>query len=217
MGDEVVEKDYYAELELTKSATKDEIGKSFRRLAAKYHPDRHPGDKAAEEKFKRVAEAYQVLSDPKSREAYDRGGEEQVRVDTGFKGFGTTEDILSHFAAMFRGGGFQRGPRGAWSESFELEPDFAEADIGPADTDYLTKVDVFTALLGGMLDLQLDGSRVEMRIPAGTQPGQLFRLRGQGRPDRRGRRGDALIRVEVEIPRTLSPAQRRHLEQARLP
>ena len=79
-----MEKDYYAELELARTATKDEVGKAFRRLAAKHHPDRHPGDKVAEEKFKRVAEAYQVLSDPKSREAYDRGGEAQVRTDTGF-------------------------------------------------------------------------------------------------------------------------------------
>jgi molecular chaperone DnaJ len=97
----VSDRDYYAELDVPKDASRDDIARAFRKMAAKYHPDRNPGDKAAEEKFKRIAEAYQVLSDPKSREAYDRGGQEQVQVDTGFQGFDSTEDVFSRFGDIF--------------------------------------------------------------------------------------------------------------------
>src|SRR6185503_6322402 len=84
-----MERDYYADLGVSKTASADEIGRAFRKLAARYHPDRNPGDKSAEENFKRIAEAYNVLSDPKSRAAYDRGGSRQVEADTGFHGFDT--------------------------------------------------------------------------------------------------------------------------------
>jgi molecular chaperone DnaJ len=95
------ERDHYAELGVSRDASGEEIGRAFRRLAAKYHPDRNPGDAQAEEKFKRIAEAYNVLSDAKSRAAYDRGGDRQVEVDTGFHGFDTTEDIFSRFGDIF--------------------------------------------------------------------------------------------------------------------
>src|SRR5262249_43966532 len=82
----MAERDHYAELGVARDASTEDIGRAFRRLAAKYHPDRNPGDKPAEERFKRIAEAYNVLSDPKSRAAYDRGGTPQVEMDTGFHG-----------------------------------------------------------------------------------------------------------------------------------
>ena len=66
--------DYYKVLGLTKSATSDEIKRAYRKLAVKYHPDKNPGNKAAEEKFKKVSEAYEVLSDPKKRADYDQFG-----------------------------------------------------------------------------------------------------------------------------------------------
>ncbi len=86
-----MERDYYADLGVSRTASTEEINAAFRKLAAKYHPDRNPGDKAAEQKFTRMAEAYNVLKDPKSREAYDRGGSEQVAADTGFRGFDSSE------------------------------------------------------------------------------------------------------------------------------
>jgi curved DNA-binding protein CbpA len=83
-----------------------EIKKSYRRLAMEYHPDRRPGDREAEEKFKEAAEAYGVLSDPEKRKLYDRFGH-QGPAQSGFSGFGGIEDIFSAFADIF--GGFNGG------------------------------------------------------------------------------------------------------------
>ncbi len=94
-------RDYYAELGVARDAAPEEIGRAFRKLAAKHHPDRNPGDKAAEEKFKALAGAYQVLNDPKARATYDRGGQAEVEAETGFRGFDNTEDIFSHFGDIF--------------------------------------------------------------------------------------------------------------------
>lgn len=97
----MAERDYYAELGVSRDATSEEIGRAFRKLAAKEHPDRNPGDAGAEARFKKVAEAYNVLKDPKSRASYDQGGQAKVEAETGFHGFDTTEDIFSHFGDVF--------------------------------------------------------------------------------------------------------------------
>jgi len=207
-----MDRDYYADLGILKNATADEIGSAFRKLAAKYHPDRNPGDRAAEEKFKRVAEAYNVLRDPKSRAAYDRGGSEQVEMDTGFRGFDSTEDIFSHFGDLFGelfGSRVRTRAYRRWSEDFDEEPEES------LDVRSEVSVNVFTAMLGGTVDVPTAAGTAEMTVPAGTQPGRRFRLAGQGRPGRNGRRGDVIVTVRVEIPRRLTPAQRSLLEQAR--
>ncbi len=94
-------KDYYAILGVSRSATQEEIKKAYRRLAIKYHPDRNPGDKEAEEKFKEAAEAYEILGDPEKRARYDQFG------DAAFAGGGAhhytdVEDIFRHFGDIFR-------------------------------------------------------------------------------------------------------------------
>lgn len=206
-----MERDYYADLGVARTATVEEISSAFRKLAARYHPDRNPGNKSAEEQFKRIAEAYNVLRDPKSRAAYDQGGFEQVRVEPGFRGFDSTEDIFSHFGDLF-GEMFGRRVRARayrrWPDEFDGESDL--------DLRREVSISVFTAMLGGSVDVPLAEGTAEMTVPAGTQPGQQFRLAGQGTRDRRGRRGDVIVTVRVEIPRRLTPAQRRLLEQARL-
>ena len=106
----MAKRDYYEVLGVGKGATQDEIKKAYRRLALQYHPDRNPGDKAAEEKFKEAAEAYEVLGDEQKRAQYDRLGHEGMQGGTaGFGGAGgmTVEDIFSHFGDIFGGfGGF---------------------------------------------------------------------------------------------------------------
>ncbi|MCD7709956.1 MAG: molecular chaperone DnaJ [Porphyromonadaceae bacterium] len=102
-------RDYYEVLEVAKTATADEIKKAYRKKAIQYHPDKNPGDKAAEEKFKEAAEAYEVLSNPDKRARYDQFGHAGVSGNgaSGFGGAGgmSMEDIFSHFGDIF-GGGF---------------------------------------------------------------------------------------------------------------
>ena len=207
-----MDRDYYADLGVSRSASTDEIGRAFRKLAARYHPDRNPGDHTAEEKFKRIAEAYNVLRDPTSRAAYDRGGSEQVRVDTGFRGFDSTEDIFSHFGDIFGdlfGARFRTRAYRRWPEEFDVEPE-PGLDLRREVT-----ISAFTAMLGGTVDVPTAEGTAEMTVPPGTQPERKFRLAGQGRGDHGGRRGDVIVTVHVEIPRRLTPEQRSLLEQAR--
>jgi len=114
-------KDYYEILGISRSATADDIKKAYRQLALKYHPDRNPGDKDAEERFKEAAEAYEVLHDSEKRRIYDQYGHEGLS-GAGFQGFSNFDDIFSNFSDLFgemfgfsgsRRGGRRRPMRGA--------------------------------------------------------------------------------------------------------
>ena len=104
-------KSYYEILGVAKEASAEAIKKAYRKQAMKYHPDRNPGDGAAEEKFKEAAEAYEVLSDLQKRRIYDAYGKEGLR-NSGYSGPGNSEDIFSHindlFGDLFGFGGGQR-------------------------------------------------------------------------------------------------------------
>lgn len=107
-------RDYYEILEISKDASADEIKKAYRKMALKYHPDRNPDDKNAEEKFKEAAEAYEVLSDPDKKARYDRFGHAGMGGNQGFSGM---DDIFSHFSDIFEDlgiGGFNFGGRGGF-------------------------------------------------------------------------------------------------------
>ena len=154
-------RDYYEVLGVSKTATADEIKSAYRKLAMKYHPDRNPGDKAAEEKFKEAAEAYDVLHDPQKRQRYDQFGHQAFEGGAGgFGGAGgmNMEDIFSMFGDIFggRGGGFggfeemfgggrrQRrtadpnAPRDGDDMTFRLDIEFDEAIFGSERTLDLT-------------------------------------------------------------------------------
>ncbi len=103
-------RDYYEVLGVEKTATAEEIKKAYRKKAIQYHPDKNPGDKEAEEKFKEAAEAYEVLSDPQKRQRYDQYGFAGMGGAGGFSGGGMTmEDIFTHFGDIFEGAGFDLG------------------------------------------------------------------------------------------------------------
>ncbi|MBK9292713.1 MAG: molecular chaperone DnaJ [Bacteroidetes bacterium] len=107
----MAKRDYYEILEIDRNATEADIKKAYRKMALKYHPDRNPGDKAAEDKFKEAAEAYEVLSDPDKRARYDRYGHEGLGGGaSGFGGGMSMDDIFSQFGDIF-GGAFGFGGR----------------------------------------------------------------------------------------------------------
>ncbi len=107
----MTKRDYYEILGVDRNTSEDEIKKSYRKLAMKYHPDRNPGNKNAEEKFKEAAEAYEVLQDSEKRNIYDKYGHEGL-TGTGFRGFSGFEDIFSSFGDIFEDVfGFSTGRR----------------------------------------------------------------------------------------------------------
>lgn len=100
----MTKRDYYEILGVSRSATKEELKKAYRKLAMQYHPDRNPGDKESEEKFKEAAEAYEVLNDDNKRARYDRFGHDGLRGSgAGSEGFSNVNDIFSHFSDIFSG------------------------------------------------------------------------------------------------------------------
>ncbi len=104
-------RDYYEVLGVDKTASAEEIKKAYRKKAIQYHPDKNPGDKEAEEKFKEAAEAYEVLSDPQKRQRYDQFGFSGMGGAGGFGGGQgmSMEDIFSQFGDIFSGAGFDFG------------------------------------------------------------------------------------------------------------
>ena len=168
-------KDYYQILGVSKSATDAELKKAYRKLAVKYHPDKNPGDKAAEDKFKEVSEAYDVLSDPKKRAQYDQFGSDYFRSGAGAGGFsgsggpgGGFRDPYDIFSQMFGGGNGRmdgadifgqmfggprrgrkspRGQRGADLE-YRLDISFSDAVFGTEKRIRLSKHDICTDCSG---------------------------------------------------------------------
>jgi molecular chaperone DnaJ len=140
---QVMKRDFYEILGVTKDASPDDVKKAFRNAAKQFHPDKNPGNKEAEEKFKEAAEAYEVLSDQEKRQRYDQFGHEGLRgiPSHGFQNF---EEIFESFGDIFGGGIFEglfggggggrRGPRRGASLKVELVLDFLEAAKGTKKT-----------------------------------------------------------------------------------
>ena len=198
-------RDYYEVLGVNKNASDDEIKKAFRKLAIKYHPDKNPGDKEAEAKFKEANEAYSVLSDKTKRQRYDQFGHSGVggagggaggnpfegfnfngqsfNFDFGGGGFGGLDDILG---AMF-GGGFRGVRRGR-------------------DYRTTTTIDFKEAIFGCTKNVSVDGEQIKLKIPAGIYDGQSIRLNGKGgpAPQEGGQRGDLYVEVRVRAHKRLT-------------
>jgi molecular chaperone DnaJ len=139
-------RDYYEVLGVSQNASDSELKACYRKLALKYHPDRNPGDNAAEDKFKEAAEAYDVLRDPKKRQVYDQYGHQGLEGQ-GFSGFGGFEDVFSSFGDIFEDFfGFNSRSRGSRSRiqrgsdlRYDLVLDFMDAAFGVETTIDLEK------------------------------------------------------------------------------
>jgi curved DNA-binding protein len=307
-------KDYYKILGVERNATEAEVKSAFRKLALKYHPDRNPGNKQSEEKFKEINEAYEVLSDPEKRARYEqlgdsynnwqqRGGPGNFNWNdwTSAPGGGTSWEVgdlndlfgkgsfSDFFQAIFGGapvgsaqgtrqrtrevpgqstrqaralsyqqdvqisleeayrgaerqvnvdgrrltmkipagarsgtkvrmaGAGPTGPDGKPTDLYlviEVTPDARFERKGDDLTTEIT-TDLYTAVLGGETRVPTLEGNVLLTIPAGTQPGQSFRLSGRGMPHLRDpkSRGNLYARIKVQIPRNLSPEQRKLFEE----
>jgi DnaJ-class molecular chaperone len=183
-------RDYYEVLGVGRDANKAELKTAFRRLARELHPDVNDHDPAAEEKFKEAAEAYEVLSDPERRRAYDMYGSEGLRASgRAPSGFGSVEDI---FQAFFGGVGFEvrRGP------------------MRGQDLIHQVEISAVEAMLGKKLKIPSHEGEREIELPPGIQPGAQFALRGHGMPGTGGGPpGDLVIAVQVIVPSDLSQEQ----------
>jgi DnaJ-class molecular chaperone len=198
--------DLYSVLSVPKTASAGDITKAYRKLAKKLHPDLNPGDKAAEEKFKKVTAAYDILGDAEKRGRYDRGeidasgqetpqqryyreyagGEDgaRYRSTAGFEDIGAFSDL---FGDLFGERGGMRGGRGA------------RFSMRGSDAQYRLDVDFLDAVNGTKTRITLpDGGTLDITIPPGVADGQVLRLRGKGNPGiGEGEPGDALIEIHV--------------------
>jgi curved DNA-binding protein len=309
-------KDYYKTLGVDKSATEKEIKRAFRKLARQYHPDVNPNNPQAEERFKEINEAYEVLSDPEKRAKYDQLGADWQRWQRtgGAPGdfdwshwstaqpgggvhvrYGTPEDLQDlfgggspfsdFFSQIFGGlggspgaGGFEHQMRPQRGQDYEqpveitlqeacqgttriLQKDGQRLEVkippgaksgtrvrmsgagGPGaggsqggdlylrvkvlddarferkgDDLYTTvKVDLYTLVLGGEVRVPIMTGEAVLTVPAGTQNGQTFRLRGKGMPRLRkpDQYGDLYARVEAQLPRRLTARQKELFEELR--
>ena len=197
--------DPYKALGLEKGASDAEIRKAFKTLTRKFHPDLHPGDAAAEEKFKDISIAHDLLGDPEKRRRFDAGeidasGAERPReryyrdfadaTRPGGQGggFARSEDLADFFARAF-------GGRGTARPSADQSPFQARGQ----DVSYSLPIDFLEAVNGATRDVRLpDGKALKVTIPEGAEDRQTLRLKGQGRPGiGGGPAGDAYVELQV--------------------
>ncbi|MGD2064189.1 MAG: J domain-containing protein [Nitrospirota bacterium] len=193
--------DLYADLGLKRDASGDEIKRAYRRLARKFHPDVNPGNRRAEERFKKISRAYDVLGDPEKRARYDRYGEAGVNgggfaggphpsggfsggpfAGSGGGGFGGFEGFGDIFEQLFRGGGTR-----------------AQGSAKGADVETRVTLTLEEAAHGVTRRIFLgDGAGVDVKIPAGVDTGTKIRVAGKGRPGvGGGPAGDLFAIVEM--------------------
>jgi curved DNA-binding protein len=187
--------DYYDVLGVSRDADQDAIRRAYRKLAREYHPDLN-SDSDAEERFKELGEAYEVLSDPDKRERYDRLGARWREAEREAPD-GSFEDFFSHEG--FGDGGTVEFGEDLFEALFGARGGHAGGPLRGRDREALLELSLEDALTGGRRRLTLDGREVSVNFPAGVRDGQLIRLAGQGGPGHGGGPpGDLFLRVALK-------------------
>lgn len=212
-------KDYYKILEVDKKASQDEIKKKYRKLAQKYHPDRNPDDKTAEEKFKEIQEAYEVLKDPDKRQKYDQlgsnwkqyqqaggggfdfsewasqGGGKRYRsasFDEVFGDTGFSDFFESFFGGSFGSGGFRTSGFGGGGRRQGY------AQTKGRDYEAQIRLNLTDAYHGTSTVLNVDGKKIRVNLKPGLRDGQTLRVRGKGgQSPTGGPAGDLLLKINL--------------------
>jgi DnaJ-class molecular chaperone len=191
--------DHYETLGVDRDASQADVKRAFRKLARELHPDVNDHDPEAEEKFKQAAEAYEVLSDPERRRAYDAFGDEGLR-GAGFPPGGAYRSVDEIFQAFFGGSGF----------GFEVR----RGPMRGQDLIHTVEISALNATLGVTITVPSHEGEREIELPPGIQPGTRFALRGHGLPGANGGPpGDLVIAIGVIVPTGLSDEQREIAEK----
>jgi curved DNA-binding protein len=205
-------KDYYKIIGVDKNASQDEIKKAYRKLAMKYHPDRNQENKKAEEKFKQVTEANEVLSDPEKRKKYDSLGSNWKQYQSQGQGF---DDFYSNYGRG--GGGAQHNYSGNLDDLFgniSGFSDFFESFFGRSgspgrqqgrrsrkgqDFEATLYIPLIEAYNGSNKEISIGGKRVRVKISPGTKDGKKLRLKGLGNEGMNGgEKGDLYLTLKIE-------------------
>jgi len=218
-------KDYYKILGVNKSASQEEIKKAYRKLAVKYHPDKNKGDKAAEEKFKEIGEAHEVLRDPEKRKLYDQlganwkqyqqagynpgAGRQRARSGPGgqhfyeFEGdpsdfFGSGSGFSDFFESFFGGGRSGQGFQGAGGfGGFNDFGGFADHSPG-SDLAGEISISLNEAYTGAERIVDLGSEKLKVKIKPGAYDGLKLRIKGKGEKGRSGQSGNLYLTIRVQ-------------------
>ncbi len=210
----MAKKDFYQLLGVARSATQDEIKKAYRKLAMQYHPDKNPGDKKAEDKFKEFSEAYETLSDEKKRQTYDQFGHAGAGGNPFGGGFGGQQrgagnadpfqDIFGDVFGDIFGGG--QGGRGGGAYNSGRQRGGPRAPVRGSDLRYTLSVSFEEAATGcermvsfmRQVGSKEESAKLAVTVPAGVKEGQRLKLAGEGDKPASGTAGDLYVIIDLQ-------------------
>lgn len=209
-------KDYYQTLGVSKDASQEDIKKAYRKLAVKYHPDKNQGNKEAEERFKEVSEAYEVLRDPEKRKKYDKLGANWKQYENAGAGYGYSQaerggapgggsyyyegDLGDLFGDAGAGGGFSDFFNSFFGGRREAQAGFGgrSQTFKGSDLQAEMQISLYEAYHGTSRMLNVDGQKLRISVKPGAYEGQELRIKGKGAPGPGGgERGDIYIKIKV--------------------